>query len=120
MISFNLTVFDTLLVVLLVVVVDWALGILAAFRTGTFTLSYLYHQLEAQALAFGAVVLIGVLQGINVGGQAIATGALAGLFFGSVATYLVKLGADIVAKLNVVMSGGGASNATPAATPPAA
>lgn len=118
MISFNVTIFETLLGLLAVVLIDWALGILAAFRTGSFSLPYLYHQLEAQALPFGAVSLIGLLTSIDVNGQSIATGALVGVFAASSAVYLVKLGADILAKLNVVMSGGGAP--APAQTPPAA
>lgn len=117
MVSFNVTIFQTLLVLLAVVVVDWALGILTALRTNSFSWSYLYHQLEAQGIPFGALALIGLLQALNLNGQSIATGALAGLFYGASATYAVKLVADIVAKLGALMSGGAA--ATPA-TPPAA
>jgi hypothetical protein len=121
MLSFNVSIFDSLLVVLLVVLVDWAMGILNAFRTNTFSLPYLYHQLEAQALPFGGLLLIGLLQATNVSGQAVATGALAGVFYGAAATYLVKLGDDILTKLGVLMSGSGAPAPAPAPpTPPAA
>ena len=116
MISFNVSIFETLLGVLALVVVDWAFGILTALRTNSFSWPYLYHQLEAQGIPFGALALIGLLQALNISGVAIATGALTGLFAGATATYVVKLGADIVAKLGAFMGSG----TSPAPTPPAA
>lgn len=108
MISFNFTLLDALLGLLVLIVFDWIFGILAAFRTNTFTLAYLYHQGEAQALAFGFALALWALDSIDIGHQAVASGALGGLFIAYSAAYAAKMALDIIAKVGVVASGGGA------------
>lgn len=118
MISFDLSLFNALLGLLLLIVIDWVFGILTAFRTNTFSLAYVFHQGEAQALAFGFALALWALDSVDVGGKAVATGALTGLFIAYSAAYAGKLALDIISKVGAVASGAG-TGTNPALVAPA-
>lgn len=104
-----------------VTILDWGLGILVSLKQGTFSVQKLPGQLVSMVLPYmGGLSIIGILQ--NLAQQAVPTAAggtvppiTAGVSYGAVVTYGLKVLADIWNKLGVLLPTGSA----PVVPPPA-